>query len=137
MGSAVAQKLPGGPIRRFALAQLVVDETWGVAFARRQFSERRLFGAGLVLYATHVGCTAVGAIGGMRIVDPTVFGLDAAFPALFVVLLKPHLANSSGRAAAVFGATAALLLTPFAPAGIPLLGAAATSLLDLPAGDAS
>jgi predicted branched-subunit amino acid permease len=137
MGSAVAEKLDGGPIERFALAQLVVDETWGVAFARRQFSEGRLIGAGLVLYVAHVGCTAIGAFGAMRVVNPTVLGLDAAFPALFVVLLKPHLVSGNGPAAAIFGAVTALLLTPFVPAGIPLLGAAATSLFELPARRAS
>jgi predicted branched-subunit amino acid permease len=132
MGSAVASKLHGNGIRRFFLAQLSVDESWGVAWAGKNFSQKRLIGAGLVLYVAHVVFTAVGAFGGMQVADPTVLGLDAAFPALFVVLLKPYLDETDGRMAAGMGAGAALLLTPVTPAGIPLLGAAATSLVRLP-----
>jgi predicted branched-subunit amino acid permease len=129
IGSHVAPKLHGGSLRRFVLAQLTVDESWGVASMGSQFSERRLIGAGLVLFTAHVGCTAVGAFGGARIADPTEWGLDAAFPALFVILLLPHIRRREGLIAAGIGAAAALLMTPITPPGVPLLGAVATSII--------
>jgi predicted branched-subunit amino acid permease len=69
--------------------------------------------------------TAVGAIAGDAIGDPEAFGLDAAFPAGFVALAVPHLRTRAGRVAAVAGAVIALVLIPVAPAGVPIVAAAA------------
>ena len=82
-----------------------------------------------MLYVVHVISTAAGAAAGNVLGDPAVWGLDAAFPALFLVLLRPHVVGREGLAAAALGATIALLLTPFAPPGIPILAAASASLL--------
>jgi 4-azaleucine resistance transporter AzlC len=131
-GFAVAPALRGSLWRRFFVAQLAVDESWGVAYlGDGRFSEQRLVGAGLVLFAAHVGSTAIGAFAGDLVGDPRAWGLDAAFPALFLVLLSPHLRRPDGRAAAALGAAIALATTPFVPAGITTLIAAAASLLGL------
>jgi 4-azaleucine resistance transporter AzlC len=129
-GLAVAPALRGGLWRRFLVAQLTVDESWAVAYlGDGRFSEQRLVGAGLVLFAVHVGSTAVGAIAGDLVGDPRAWGLDAAFPALFLVLASPHLRRADGRITAALGAAIALVMTPFVPAGIPTLAAAAASLV--------
>jgi predicted branched-subunit amino acid permease len=60
--------------------------------------------------------------------DPTAWGLDAAFPALFVVLIRPHLRRGDGLVAAALGAALALGLTPLVPPGIAVVGAAAGAL---------
>lgn len=132
MGVALAPALPGGMWKRLLLAQLAVDESWAVAYlGEGRFSRERLVGAGLALYAVHVSSTAAGAAAGNVLGDPAAWGMDAALPALFLVLLWPHVLQREGLVAAALGATIALALTPFAPPGIPILAAASVSLLGL------
>jgi len=73
----------------------------------------------------------VGAIVGQGIGDPAAFGLDAAFAALFLGLLVPLQRDRRHVAAAALGAGIALALTPFAPAGVPIIAASAACLLGL------
>ncbi|MGZ5129548.1 MAG: AzlC family ABC transporter permease, partial [Actinomycetota bacterium] len=63
--------------------------------------------------------------------DPATWGLDAAFPALFLALLVPQLTTRDARLAALVGAAIALALTPFAPAGVPIIAASAGCLVGL------
>jgi len=130
MGVGLAPALRGGMWKRLLVAQLAVDETWAVAsLGDGTFSEDRLVGAGLVLLAAHVTSTAVGAAAGASLAaDPMAWGLDAAFPALFLVLLRPHLRQAEGCVAAALGAIIALALIPFAPAGVPIAAAASAAL---------
>lgn len=132
LGLSVAPAIKGCWPKRLLLAQLVVDETWAIAYTGGgRFNGARLFGAGSVLFLVHVGSTAIGTVSGNLFTDAAAFGLDAAFPALFVVLLWPHLMARSAVIAAAAGATIALGLTPFTPPGVPILGAAAACLLGL------
>jgi predicted branched-subunit amino acid permease len=129
MGSAASPALGGAAWKRAVLAQLAVDESWAVAYeGDGRFSRARLIGAGLLLYVAHVVATTAGAVAG-HIVDPGRWGLDAAFPALFVLLLWPHLARRDARVVAALGATIALSLTPATPPGIPVTAAALAALL--------
>lgn len=130
MGAAVAPALGGAPWKRALLAQLAVDESWAVAYrGEGRFSRERLVGAGVLLYAAHVGSTALGTALRGTIPDPAALGLDAAVPTLFLLLLWPHLRRPGGRAAAAAGAAIALALTPVAPPGVPVLAAAAATLV--------
>jgi branched chain amino acid efflux pump len=130
MGLSAAPVLTGPVWRRFLIAQLVVDESWAVAHRRDGGLDRaRLIGAGLVLFATHVTFTAVGAFGLGERVDPSALGLDAAFPAMFLALLWPQLAQPGGRLVAGLGAGVALAVTPIAPPGVPILAAAGVGML--------
>jgi predicted branched-subunit amino acid permease len=125
MGLSAASALGGPTWARFLVAQLVMDESWAVAHRPDgSLDRRRLIGAGVVLYVVHVTSTAVGALGLGGAVDPTRLGLDAAFPALFLALLRPHLGQARGRWAAALGAVVALALTPIAPPGVPIVAAA-------------
>ena len=120
----------GGRPRRLLEAQLIVDESW--AMSRRpdgRYDRRLLVGAGLVLYACWVGGTIVGAVAGEALGDPADLGLDAAFPALFLAILVTQVHSRRALAAAVLGGTIALVLIPVAPAGVPIVTAAAACLI--------
>ena len=127
---SVAPLFEGGRLRRLLESQLIVDESWAVSRrADGRFDHKLLVGAGLVLYVSWVGGTAIGAIGGEALGDPADLGLDAAFPALFLALLVPQVRTRRALAAAVLGAGVALLLLPFTPAGVPIIAAAAACLI--------
>lgn len=104
-------------------AHLVTDES--VAFALRGTgpAERRtgFWTCGVALFAAWNVATALGAAAGSAVRDMTAFGLDAAFPAVLLALALPALADRRTRAAALCGASAAVALTPFLPAGLPVL----------------
>jgi 4-azaleucine resistance transporter AzlC len=128
---SVAPSFGGGSApARFFESQLIVDESWAVSHrGGGRFDRRVLIGAGLLLYPCWVGGTALGALGGELLGDPNELGLDAAFPALFLALLYPMLRSRRVVAAALAGAVVALALTPFTPAGVPIIAAAAVCLL--------
>jgi 4-azaleucine resistance transporter AzlC len=132
IGVSIAPSLGGSRWSRFLHAQLTVDETWAVAAeGEGRFNPRVLLGAGLTLYAAWVVGTIIGVTFGDVIGDPDRLGLDAAFPALFLALLVPQLRNRRAVEAAVLGAGIALALTPFTPAGVPIIAASAACLLGL------
>ncbi|HEV2907532.1 MAG TPA: branched-chain amino acid permease, partial [Actinomycetota bacterium] len=85
----------------------------------------------LVLYVVWVSSTAIGALGANVLGDPETLGLDAAFPALFLGLLWPQMKSRWGVLAAVLGDLIALALVPLAPPGVPIIVAAAASLVGL------
>ena len=127
---SVAPLFHGSTLRRLLESQLIVDESWAVSRrADGRFDHKLLVGAGLVLYVSWVGGTALGALGGEALGDPADLGLDAAFPALFLALLVPQVRTRRALAAAFLGAAVALLLLPFTPAGVPIIAAAAACLI--------
>ena len=126
----VGDQFRGSVVRRLLEAQLIVDESW--ALARRsdgRYDRRLLVGGGLVLYVCWVGGTALGALVGDRLGDPERYGLDAAFPALFLALLVPQVTSRRALAAALAGGTIALVLIPFVPAGVPIVAATAACFI--------
>jgi 4-azaleucine resistance transporter AzlC len=132
IGVSVAPYLAGSWWSRLLHAQLVVDESWAIAAeGEGRFNHRVLLGAGVVLYVAWVSGTILGVAFGDVIGDPTRWGLDAAFPALFLALLIPQLRTRDARIVAVLGAAIALAMTPFAPAGVPIIAASAACLLGL------
>lgn len=132
IGVSVARFLAGGTLRRLAVAQLIVDESWAIA-ARGggTFDPHRLLGAGLVIWAAWIVGTAIGVVGGAAFGDLTRLGLDAAFPALFLALVAPQLRNRPAIVAAIGGGAIALALTPFTPPGVPIIAAATAALIGL------
>jgi 4-azaleucine resistance transporter AzlC len=130
IGVSVAPSLGGPWWARLVKAQLVVDETWALsADGRGGHDPKVIVGAGVVLYGAWVGGTGIGALFGDLIGDPARFGLDAAFPALFLALLVPTLDRREARAAAVLGAAIGIALTPVAPPGVPIVAAALACLI--------
>jgi 4-azaleucine resistance transporter AzlC len=132
MGIALAPSLPGGPLKRAAQGQAVVDASWVLANRRDgTFDRWLLFGSTAPQYVTWFCGTAVGALAGDGIFNPERLGLDAIFPAFFLVLLIGELKDRHTRVVALVGAVIALALVPFTPAGIPVLAASAAALIGL------
>lgn len=125
IGISVARAFRGSVAKRFAQAQLVVDESWALSGGDRAV----LLGVGVTLWFAWVGGTAVGALAGQAIGDPSAFGLDGAFAALFVALLTTQLRSRSRVAVAVAGAAIAAALIPLTPPGVPIIAATAAVAL--------
>ena len=132
MGIALAPSLPGGPVKRAAQGQTVVDASW--VHANRgdgTFDRWLLFGSTAPQYVAWFSGTVVGALAGEGLFDPERLGLDAIFPAFFVVLLIGELKERRTRLVALIGGVIALALVPFAPPGIPILAASGAALIGL------
>jgi len=113
-------------------AQWVIDETTAMVTAEDNDTARRtaFWISAPILYVSWCSGTFVGAVIGSNI-NPNDFGLDAAFPVMFIAMLAPHLRTQTGRRAAIFGALAAVLLAPFMPIGLPILVSALGMLFGL------
>ena len=146
LGVTVAPWLEGGSWSRLLHAHLMVDESWAIASeGQGRCNPRVMLAAGVGLGIAWIGGTAVGVLFGDALGDPSKLGLDAAFPALFLALLAPQLRSeeratavaglrigaSPPAVAAVLGAAIALILTPFTPAGVPIICAGAACLIGL------
>ena len=122
-GLAMSPVLKEGSLAsRLLGAQWVIDETTAVVSAETDPATRRtaFWISGAILYASWNIGTLLGALVGSSI-NPSDFGLDAAFPVMFTAMIAPHLQTSAGRKAALFGAIAAVALAPFMPIGLPIL----------------
>jgi predicted branched-subunit amino acid permease len=124
MGVALAPSLRGGPLSRAAFALTTVDASWAAASAGDgTFDPWYMIGVTVPQYPGWVLGTVVGVFAGRALGDPRALGLDALFPAFFVALLFEEVRGPRRVAAAGGGAAIALALTPFAPAGLPILAA--------------
>jgi len=113
-------------------AQAINDVSWAVSSrGDGTFDRWMLFGATAVLYVGWVGGTALGALAGGVVGDPTALGLDALLPTFFAALLIKELRAPRAPVVAGLGAIIALALTPVAPAGVPILIAAVAALIGL------
>jgi len=132
IGIAIAPDFQGSSLRRLVESQLIVDESWAVAqTGQGRINRPVLVGAGLVLFPFWVGGTALGVLFGDVLGDPERFGLDAAFPALFLALLATQLVNRRTVIAAAAGGLIAFVLIPIAPPGVPVIAASAVCLAGL------
>ncbi|HVG67169.1 MAG TPA: AzlC family ABC transporter permease [Gaiellales bacterium] len=132
MGIAIAPSLPGGPIKRAAQGQPVVDASWALSSTGDgRFDRFLMFGSTLPQYVTWVSGTVVGALAGDVLPSASTLGLDALFPAFFLALLLTELRTPQGRVVGLVGGLVALTLVPIAPAGVPVLAASLAALLGL------
>jgi 4-azaleucine resistance transporter AzlC len=129
MALSAAPAFRGGPLRRLLEAQLLVDESWALSQRDGRFDRGVLLGAGFGLYVGWVGGTVIGVLAGDSLADPETFGMDAAFPALFLALMVPLVRDRRALGAALVGGGIALALTPVSPAGVPVIAATAACLL--------
>jgi 4-azaleucine resistance transporter AzlC len=130
MGFAVAPALMGGPLRRAAEAQTMVDASWAIANrGDGTFDRSLMMGATIPQAAAWWIGTAIGAFGGALLGDPEALGLDAIFPAFYLALLAEEMRDRSMFASAFLGGAIALVLIPFTPPGIPVVAAALAALL--------
>ena len=124
MGVALAASVRGHVLRRAAVGQAVIDASWAMA-AREggRFDVPFMLGATGANFPAWLGGTALGVLVGDSIGDPANLGLDALFPAFFLALLWAEATDRPRIQAAIGGAAIGLLLTPIAPAGIPIITA--------------
>jgi 4-azaleucine resistance transporter AzlC len=125
-GPVLAPWIRGGLGRRAVAAQMVIDETTGMATAQStpDDAERAFWFTGILLTTCWIAGTAVGVTIGGRIGDPNRWGLDAAFPAAFLALLAPHVRERPGQVTALVAAALTVVATPVTPKGVPILVAA-------------
>lgn len=126
-GLALHRHLRGSLLRRLGAAHLVIDESTAMALGQEdeRDGEGAFWVAGLSVFTFWNLGTLAGAVGGNALGDPEAWGLDAAFPAGFIVLAAPHVRSVEGRIAAAAGAVIALVAVPLLPAGAPIVVASA------------
>jgi predicted branched-subunit amino acid permease len=73
----------------------------------------------------------IGVLGHSVIGNANRLGLDAVFPAFFLALLMSEARHPHSRRVAIAGAAISLALTPFTPAGVPILAASTDALWGL------
>ena len=132
-GLAMSPVLKEGNLAsRLLGAQWVIDETTALVSVETDPAKKRtaFWISGVILYASWNIGTLLGALVGSSI-TPSDFGLDAAFPVMFIAMLAPHLRTTNGKRAALFGAITAVALAPFMPIGLPILVSALGMLFGL------
>ena len=95
------------------------------------FDGDKLIGATIPQAAAWVAGTILGVLGGGLLGDPAALGLDAIFPAFYLVLLLEEARGRRAVLAAALGVLITLSLMPFAPAGLPVIAASVAALLGL------
>jgi predicted branched-subunit amino acid permease len=112
-------------VRRLAGAHITIDESTAVAIGQPEVAGSRLgfWVTGASVFLLWNLMTLVGAIVGNALGDPKRYGLDAAAASAFLALLWPRLTAGDARAVAVTAAFVAIVVSPFAPAGVPVLAA--------------
>lgn len=132
-GLAMSRRIDGGLARRLLAAQLTIDETTAMAVAQPNRREQQIafwLTGGALFFFWNLG-TLVGAVASSAI-DPTTYGLDAAFPAGFVAMVWPLIRDPRSRLAALAGGTICLISIPITPVGVPILLSALAVLVGVP-----
>ena len=116
--------------RRAAAAHLVIDESTAMSVTRDSRAAARIgfLTTGFGVFVLWNLATLLGALAGNALGDPRAYGLDAAVGGAFLALLWPRLADRRNRLVAALAAVLATALVPIAPAGVPVLAAAAVAL---------
>jgi predicted branched-subunit amino acid permease len=122
-GLQMAPILKVGGLKRVLAAQITIDESTAVATLQENDEDRKrgFYVTGIGVYIFWNLFTYLGALGASAIGDPSVWGLDAAVPAAFCGLIWPRLKNKTQFLVSSIAIAWALLLTPIAPAGIPII----------------
>ena len=122
-GLQMAPILKVGGLKRVLAAQITIDESTAVATLQENDEDRKrgFYVTGIGVYIFWNLFSYLGALGASAIGDPSVWGLDAAVPAAFCGLIWPRLKNKTQFLVSAIAIAWALLLTPIAPAGIPII----------------
>jgi len=124
IGVALGPSMRGGAVRRALEGQAVVDASLILArTGEARYGVRRLIGATLPQYLGWFAGTVGGVVAGESIPDPEALGLDALFPAFFLVLVWTELGDRAARVTAIVATLIAVVLIPIAPPGIPVIAA--------------
>ena len=124
IGVALGPSMRGGKVRRALEGQAVVDASLILArTGEGQYGVRRLLGSTLPQFVGWTLGTLGGVLAGDAVPDPKELGLDALFPAFFLVLVWTELGTRAARVTAATATLIAVVLIPIAPPGIPVVAA--------------
>ncbi|MDO8212022.1 AzlC family ABC transporter permease [Conexibacter sp. CPCC 206217] len=124
VGIAIGPSIGGGIVRRALTGQAIVDASLTMArLAEGRYGARRLIGSTAPQWLGWQAGTIVGVVIGSQLGDPGRYGVDALFPAFFLVLLLRELGERRARVTAAAAASIAVVLLPVAPAGVPVIAA--------------
>jgi len=130
IGVALGPSMRGGKVRRALEGQAVVDASLILAkTGEARYGVRRLLGSTLPQYVGWSLGTVGGVLAGESIPDPKTLGLDALFPAFFLVLVWSELGDRAARVTAAAATLIAVVLIPVAPPGIPVVAASLAVLV--------
>jgi predicted branched-subunit amino acid permease len=90
-----------------------------------------MIGATLVQGASWIVGTLAGVLVGTALGDPSSLGLDAIFPAFYLLLLVEETGSRRELAVVLAAGALALALMTVAPPGVPVIAASAAALLGL------
>lgn len=127
VGIAIGPWLSGGPLRRALTGQAIVDASLLVARdAEGRYGSARLLGSTVPQWLGWQLGTIVGVVAAGALSDPGRLGIDALFPAFFLVLLMREVSDRASAATAAASGVAVVALAPVAPAGVPVVAACGT-----------
>jgi 4-azaleucine resistance transporter AzlC len=117
MAATLAPSFRGFKRRWLALiAHFINDESFAVASARSQPPDAGVYlGSAAAIYASFVGGVVVGTLLGGLVDDPERYGLDFAFPAVFLALVAVQLRRRADWLVAVGAAVLAVALALVLP----------------------
>lgn len=128
MGLSLAPHMRGVRLGwRMLLAHGLNDEAYAVTtarVARSGFQPKYMLGTGLATFVAWAIGSAVGVYAGSAMTNPGKWGLDFAFPAVFIALLVPQIAGRIGVVATIVAGVVALLAAPLVGSGGAVLIAA-------------
>jgi predicted branched-subunit amino acid permease len=118
-------------VKRIMAAQVTIDESTGVALAQSDKTNMKrgfwFTGYGVLVFWNIF--TLIGALSAKAMGNPAAWGLDAAVPAAFLGLLWPRLKAKDTFAIAAVAVIFALTLSPFVPAGVPIISSALIAVI--------
>ena len=122
-GPVVRRLVPPRTLARLVAAHFVLDSNTAMALARteRRDSAGVFWFMGVTLWCFWNSGSVVGALVGSSIGTQETWGIDAAFPAISVGLLAPHVRTAAGRTAALAATAVAVGAIPISGPGIPVL----------------
>lgn len=120
-----------GWLKRLTAAQLTVDESTAVGSGQSSLvgNKTGFWWTAILLYSGWNAMTLVGALLGDVLGDVRTWGLDAAAAAAFLGLLWPRLNRGEPIAVGLGSGVLTVVLVPVLPAGVPLVIAAAVTIV--------
>jgi predicted branched-subunit amino acid permease len=119
--------------KKVVAAQITIDESTGVAIGQEDLGpdamKQGFWFTGIGVYVLWNFFTLLGALGAEAMGNPSAWGLDAAVPAAFLGLVWPRLLGKFERTLALTSLLLAVLLSPFLPAGLPIILTALLAVL--------